>query len=146
MATPGTRPLSVVIADDQPLVRDGLMSILSTVEDIVVVGVAQDGAGAVALAEQYDVDVVLMDLWMPGTGGLEATRALGASRPGTAVVVLSAYEDDETVGAVLEAGAAGYLSKGADIEEIRLAVRAAAEERRPAQPGVEDASAERRPR
>jgi DNA-binding NarL/FixJ family response regulator len=128
MRRAGAEPISVVIADDQATVRDGLVSILSTLADIVVVGVAKDGAGAVALAEQYDVDVVLMDLRMPGTGGLDATRALGASRPDTAVVVLTAYEDDESVAAALEVGASGYLTKRAGIEDIGRAIRAAAEE------------------
>ena len=118
-------PLSVVIADDQAVIRDGLMAILSTVDDIVVVGVAQDGAGAVALAEHYDVDAVLMDLRMPGTGGVEATRALGASRPDIAVVVLTTYDDDERLAAALEAGASGYLTKDATTQDIRSAVRTA---------------------
>ncbi len=122
-------PVSVIIADDEAMIRDGLMAILSTVDDIVVVGVAQDGAGAVALAEHYEVDVVLMDLRMPGTGGLEATRALGASRPGTAVVILTTYDDDESVAAALEAGATGYLTKDASTQDIRCAVRTAATDR-----------------
>jgi DNA-binding NarL/FixJ family response regulator len=132
-------PLSVVIADDQPMIRDGLMAILSTVDDIVVVGVAQDGAGAVALAEQYDVDVVLMDLRMPGTGGVAATRALGLSRPDTAVVILTTYADDAAIGAAMEAGAAGYLTKDASTREIRSAIRAAVS-------GHADASERRNPR
>jgi DNA-binding NarL/FixJ family response regulator len=121
-----SRPLSVVIADDQPTIRDGLVAILSTIEDIVVVGVAQDGAGAVALAESYDPDVVLMDLRMPGTDGVKATRAIRASRPDTAVLILTTYQDDEAIAAALEAGAEGYLTKNASTREIRSAVRKAA--------------------
>ena len=117
--------VSVVIADDQAVIRDGLIAILSTVDDIVVVGVAQDGAGAVALAESHDVDVVLMDLQMPGTGGVAATRALGLSRPSTAVLILTTYADDNAIAAALEAGAAGYLTKDASTREIRFAIRTA---------------------
>jgi DNA-binding NarL/FixJ family response regulator len=118
-------PVSVVVAYAQATIRDGLMAILSTVDDIVVVGVAKDGAGAVALAERYDVDVILMDLRMPGTGGIEATRALGASRPDTAVIILTTYDDDASITAALEAGAASYLTKDASTQDIRRAVHAA---------------------
>jgi DNA-binding NarL/FixJ family response regulator len=121
--------VSVVIADDQATVRDGLMAILSTLEGLVVVGVAADGAGAVALAEHYQVDVVLMDLRMPGTGGVEATRILQASRPDTAVVILTTYEDDESISVALKAGARGYLTKDASTQDIRRAIRAAATSR-----------------
>jgi DNA-binding NarL/FixJ family response regulator len=132
----GPAPVSVVIADDQAVIRDGLVAILSTVDDIVVVGVAQDGAGAVALAERYDVDAVLMDLRMPGTGGVEATRALGASRPDIAVVVLTTYDDEERLAAALEAGARGYLTKDATTQDIRCAVRAAVDGHRHAWPSA----------
>jgi DNA-binding NarL/FixJ family response regulator len=125
-----TKLVSVVIADDQPDVRDGLMSILSSVDEILVIGVAQDGAGAVALAEQYDADVVLMDLRMPGTNGVQATRTLGISRPDTAVVVLTTMEDDEWLPAALAAGATSFLTKGASSQDIRRAVLAAGDRSR----------------
>lgn len=122
----GRPSVSVVIADDQAVIRDGLVGLLSLVDEIVVVGVAQDGAGAVALAESYDVDVVLMDLHMPGTDGVEATGRLAASRPNTAVVVLTTYEDDEALAAAHAAGASKYLTKDASIHDIVRAVQAAA--------------------
>jgi DNA-binding NarL/FixJ family response regulator len=90
-----------------------------------VVGAAQDGAEAVALAGHRDADVVLMDLRMPGMDGVDATRAVRASRPGTAVVVLTTYTDDESILAALQAGAAGYLTKNAGADDIRRALEAA---------------------
>jgi DNA-binding NarL/FixJ family response regulator len=89
------------------------------------VGAAQDGAEAVALAGQQDADVVLMDLRMPNMDGVEATRAVRASRPATAVVVLTTYTDDESILAALQAGAAGYLTKNAGTDDIRRALEAA---------------------
>ncbi len=117
--------VSVVIADDQPVIRDALVELLSLVDEIVVVGVAQDGAGAVALAESCDVDVVLMDLHMPGTDGVEATGRLAATRPDTAVIVLTTYEDDEALAAACAAGASSYLTKDASTHDILRAVQAA---------------------
>jgi DNA-binding NarL/FixJ family response regulator len=119
-------PLRVVIADDHRVVRDGLVTILGAMDGVQVVGAAQDGAEAVALAGQRGADVVLMDLRMPGMDGVEATRAVRASRPGTAVVVLTTYTDDESILAALQAGAAGYLTKNASTDDIRRALEAAA--------------------
>ncbi len=119
-------PLRVVIADDHRVVRDGLVTILGAMDGVQVVGAAQDGAEAVALAGQQDADVVLMDLRMPGMDGVEATRAVRSSRPGTAVVVLTTYTDDESILAALQAGAAGYLTKNASTDDIRRALEAAA--------------------
>ena len=118
-------PLKVVIADDQRVVRDGLVTILGAMDGVQVVGAAQDGAEAVALAGHRDADVVLMDLRMPGMDGVDATRAVRASRPGTAVVVLTTYTDDESILAALQAGAAGYLTKNAGADDIRRALEAA---------------------
>lgn len=118
-------PLKVVIADDQRVVRDGLVTILAAMDGVQVVGAAQDGAEAVALAGQQDADVVLMDLRMPGMDGVDATRAIRATRPGTAVVVLTTYTDDESILAALQAGAAGYLTKNAGADDIRRALEAA---------------------
>lgn len=120
-----SEPIKVVIADDQRVVREGLVTILGAMDGVHVVGAAQDGAEAVALAAQRDADVVLMDLCMPGMDGVEATRALRASRPATAVVVLTTYTDDESVLAALAAGAAGYLTKDASTADIRRALEAA---------------------
>jgi DNA-binding NarL/FixJ family response regulator len=118
-------PIRVVIADDQRVVRDGLVTILGAMDGVQVVGAAQDGAEAVALAGQQDADVVLMDLRMPMMDGVEATRAVRASRPATAVVVLTTYTDDESILAALQAGAAGYLTKNAGTDDIRRALEAA---------------------
>jgi DNA-binding NarL/FixJ family response regulator len=118
-------PIRVVIADDQRVVRDGLVTILGAMDGVQVVGAAQDGAEAVALAGQQDADVVLMDLRMPNMDGVEATRAVRASRPATAVVVLTTYTDDESILAALQAGAAGYLTKNAGRDDIRRALEAA---------------------
>ena len=119
-------PLRVVIADDHRVVRDGLVTILGAMDGVQVVGAAQDGAEAVALAGQQDADVVLMDLRMPGMDGVEATRAVRSRRPDTAVVVLTTYTDDESILAALQAGAAGYLTKNASTDDIRRALEAAA--------------------
>ncbi|HEY2277945.1 MAG TPA: response regulator transcription factor [Streptosporangiaceae bacterium] len=118
-------PIRVVIADDQRVVRDGLVTILGAMDGVQVVGAAQDGAEAVALAGQQDADVVLMDLRMPNMDGVEATQAVRASRPATAVVVLTTYTDDESILAALQAGAAGYLTKNAGTDDIRRALEAA---------------------
>jgi DNA-binding NarL/FixJ family response regulator len=119
-------PITVVIADDQRVIRDGLVTILSAMDGIRVAGAAGDGAEAVALAAEHDADVVLMDLRMPGMDGVEATRQLRASRPDTAVVVLTTYADDDSVLAALQAGAVGYLTKDASAADIRRAIDAAA--------------------
>ena len=119
-------PITVIIADDQRIVRDGLVTILGAMDGVRVAGAAADGAEAVALAARHDADVVLMDLRMPGMDGVEATRALRAASPSTAVVVLTTYTDDDSILAALEAGAAGYLTKNASAADIRRAIEAAA--------------------
>jgi DNA-binding NarL/FixJ family response regulator len=117
--------IRIVIADDQPITRDGLTTILEAMDGVTVVGVASDGAEAVAMAERGEADVVLMDLRMPQTDGIEATRRLGVSRPDTAVVVLTTYTDDDSILEALGAGAQGYLTKNATAEDIHRALRAA---------------------
>jgi DNA-binding NarL/FixJ family response regulator len=116
---------SVLIADDHPLVRQGLRAVLDSADGITVLGEASDGAAAVRLAAELMPDVVVMDLQMPGLHGIEATRAILADRAGVAVLVLTMFEDDDTVLAAVAAGAAGYLLKGADGADIVTAVRAA---------------------
>jgi DNA-binding NarL/FixJ family response regulator len=120
-----TSAIRIVIADDQPITRDGLTTILEAMEDVTVVGVASDGAEAIALAEHDETDVVLMDLRMPSIDGIEATRRLGVSRPETAVVVLTTYTDDDLILKALGAGARGYLTKNATAEDIHRALQAA---------------------
>ncbi len=119
-------PISVIIADDHRVVREGLATILGAVDWMHVAGLAADGAQAVDLAARHEADVVLMDLHMPGTDGVEATRRLKTERPATAVVVLTTYTDDNSILAALEAGATGYLTKNASAADIHRAIEAAA--------------------
>ncbi|MBV9792930.1 MAG: response regulator transcription factor [Actinobacteria bacterium] len=117
----------VVVADDQRVVREGLVTSLSVLPGVEVVGAAADGEQAVALVSRYRPQVVLMDLRMPRIDGVEATRRILAAHPGTAVVVLTTYADDESILAALRAGALGYLTKDAGREQIGRALQAAAE-------------------
>ncbi|MFT3871436.1 MAG: response regulator transcription factor [Nocardioides sp.] len=116
----------IVIADDHPLVRQGLRAVLDATDDLVVVGEADNGADAVRLCVDHRPDVILTDLQMPGLHGIDATARISQTAPDTAVVVLTMFEDDDTVFAAVEAGAVGYLLKGADGADIVAAVRAAA--------------------
>jgi DNA-binding NarL/FixJ family response regulator len=113
----------VVVADDQRVVRDGLVVLVGLCEGIEVVGAAADGAAAVALVDELAPDVVLMDLRMPEMDGVEATRQIVANSAAR-VVVLTTYADDESIFPALRAGAVGYLTKDASAEEIEAAVRA----------------------
>jgi len=115
-------PIRVLVVDDHELVRAGLRGVLDADPLIDVVAEASDGVQAVAAVEMHRPDVVVMDLQMPGMGGIEATRRILASRPGTAVLALTMYDDDDSVFAALRAGARGYLLKGARRDELRVAV------------------------
>lgn len=116
---------TVVLVDDHPLVRQGLRAVLGAAPDITVVGEANDGRAAVELVGHVHPDVVIMDLQLPGLHGLDATREIVAAHPGTAVLVLTMFEDDDMVFSAVAAGAVGYLLKGADGTDILTAVRAA---------------------
>lgn len=118
--------IRVLIADDHPAFRRGLGLMLGDVEDLEMVGEAESGARAIELAQQTTPDVVLMDLRMPDLDGIEATRRISRGAPATAVVVLTMFEDDDSVFAAMRAGALGYLLKGAEQAEILRAIRAAA--------------------
>jgi DNA-binding NarL/FixJ family response regulator len=118
--------LRVVVADDHPVFRDGLQTILEDEPGVEVVAAVADGDAAVAAALKHSADVVLMDLRMPGVGGIEATARVVSERPGTAVVVLTMSDDDDSVFAALRAGARGYLLKEAGAVDILRAVRAVA--------------------
>jgi DNA-binding NarL/FixJ family response regulator len=119
-------PVSVLLVDDHPLVRQGLRAVLTATDDLVVAGEASDGRAAVELAAALRPDVVIMDLQLPELHGIDATKEIVAARPGTAVLVLTMFEDDDLVFSAMAAGAAGYLLKGADGTDIITAVRAAA--------------------
>jgi DNA-binding NarL/FixJ family response regulator len=116
--------IRVVIAEDQALVRRGMVLMLSMEPDMEVVGQASDGIEAVALADLLHPDVVLMDLHMPRKGGVAATREITSMLPGTQVLVLTTLNDDETVFEAVRAGAHGYLLKDATEEELLETIRA----------------------
>jgi len=116
--------IRVLIADDQPVVRDGLAMLLSLIDDVEIVATAADGIEAVELARSERPDIVLMDLRMPRLEGAEATRQILASLPDTRVLVLTTYADDEFLFPALQAGARGYLTKDATAEQIEHAIRA----------------------
>jgi DNA-binding NarL/FixJ family response regulator len=118
--------IRVLVADDQATVRDGLVTLLDLAEGISVVGAAADGVEAVSLAESLRPDVVLMDLRMPHLDGTGATAQIMATLPGTAVLVLTTYADDESLAGALRAGARGYLTKDAGRAELAAAVRSVA--------------------
>jgi DNA-binding NarL/FixJ family response regulator len=118
--------MRVVVADDHPLYRDGIVAAVGALGTAEVVGVAADGAQAVRLCAELVPDVVLMDLSMPVLNGIEATARIAAEQPGVAVLVLTMLESDESVIAALRAGARGYLVKGADRAEIASALDAVA--------------------
>jgi DNA-binding NarL/FixJ family response regulator len=119
-------PVTVVVADDQSAVREGLVLLLGTLPGIIVAGEAADGEAAVDLVAATKPRVVLMDLNMPRCDGVAATARITAEHPGTRVVVLTTYADDESIISALRAGALGYLTKDATRAEIGRAVEAAA--------------------
>jgi DNA-binding NarL/FixJ family response regulator len=115
--------IRILLADDHPVVRDGLAAMLATQPDFEVVGEAGDGAEALIEAERLRADVVLMDLEMPTLDGIEAIRRLRAADPSVQVVVLTAFDTDERIVGAIQAGAQGYLLKGAPRAEIFAAIR-----------------------
>src|SRR4051794_28659156 len=120
-----TDDVTVLVVDDHPLVRQGLLAVLGSADGIAVVGEASNGHEAIELVRQLEPDVVLMDLQMPGMHGIDATREIVGVRPETAVLVLTMFEDDDMVFSAVSAGAVGYLLKGADGADIVTAVRSA---------------------
>jgi len=117
-------PVRVLVADDHPFFRDGLRVLLEVTDDTELVGEATDGEEAIALAQTLRPDVILMDLRMPGLGGIEATRKILSESPHVGILVVTMIEDDASVFAAMRAGARGYLLKGADKDEMLLAIRA----------------------
>ena len=130
-------PVTVVVADDQSAVREGLVLLLGTLPGIAVVGQAEDGEVVADVVAATSPHVVLMDLNMPRCDGVEATRRIRADYPRTQVVVLTTYSDDESIIGALQAGALGYLTKDATRAEIGRAVQAAAAGQAVLDPGVQ---------
>lgn len=116
--------MRVLLADDHVVFREGMRSLLERWDDLEVVGEAGDGAEAVKLAAELKPDIALLDIVMPNLNGVEATKQIKKVSPSTAVLVLTAYEDDRFILGLLEAGAAGYLLKSARGEEVVEAIRA----------------------
>jgi DNA-binding NarL/FixJ family response regulator len=129
-------PLRIVVADDHPLFRDGLRALIESMPDAELVGEASTGQEAVELATRLRPEVVLMDLQLPGRNGIEATRAIGEAAPDVAVLVLTMFEDEDSVFAAMRAGARGYLLKGADQDELMGAIEAVARGQAIFGPGV----------
>jgi DNA-binding NarL/FixJ family response regulator len=118
--------IRVLVADDHPIVRSGIVALLESADDLVVVGTASTGLEAVELALELGPDIVLMDLRMPGIDGDEATARILAVRSDIRVVVLTTYETDASILTAIEAGASGYLLKAAPQEEILAGIRSVA--------------------
>jgi DNA-binding NarL/FixJ family response regulator len=118
--------IRILIADDHPLFRDGLRALLESVPDMQVIGEVATGNEVMAQAQALQPDVILMDIKMPGLNGIEATRRILQASPHIRVLVITMFEDDESVFAAIRAGARGYLLKGAVQEETLRAIRAVA--------------------
>jgi DNA-binding NarL/FixJ family response regulator len=118
--------IRILVADDHPIVRGGIVALLRSTHDLDVVGEASTGLEAVELALEHSPDIVLMDLRMPGIDGDEATARILAERPEVRVVVLTTYETDASILTAIEAGASGYLLKAAPQEEILAGIRSVA--------------------
>ena len=119
-------PIHILVADDHTLFRSGLRALFGSVSDTEVVGEAATGEEAVSRAAELGPDVVLMDIQMPGINGIEATRTIVRNSPHIGVIVVTMFEDDDSVFAAMRAGARGYVLKGADQEEILKVIRAVA--------------------
>ena len=117
-------PLRVLIADDHPVFRNGMRALLNSVPGIEVAGEASTGEEVIALAARLQPDVILMDVQMPGTGGIEATRRILHTSPHIMILVVTMFEDEETVFAALRTGARGYVLKGASSTEMVRAIQA----------------------
>lgn len=115
--------IQVILVDDHDLVRGGIKRLLEDVQDINVIAEADNGETAIELARRMQPDVVLMDVSMPGIGGLEATRRITISLPDTKVIAVTVYGDNPFPACLIDAGASGYITKGSNITEITSAIR-----------------------
>lgn len=118
--------IRLIIADDHTLFRDGVCALLQSIPEFQVVGEAASGEQAIREANALQPDVILMDLQMPGINGIEATRRIAQTSPHIAILVVTMFQDDDSVFAAMRAGARGYILKGADQDEMIRAIRAAA--------------------
>lgn len=118
--------IRILIADDHTLFREGLVALMDSVPEIEVVATAEDGHQAIESADKLQPDVILMDLQMPGINGIEATRQIIQTSPHIGVIVVTMFEDDDSVFAAMRAGARGYILKGADQNDMVRAIRAVA--------------------
>jgi DNA-binding NarL/FixJ family response regulator len=144
-ATEPATVIRVLVVDDHPVVRRGISDLLASVADVEVIGTTGDGGAGVALAEQLDPDVVLMDIEMPGVDGVEATHRIGVTAPRSAVVILTTFADRARITRALDAGAAGYLLKDVEPSELIDGIRAAAAGATPISPRAASRLAERFP-
>lgn len=119
-------PIRVVVVDDHALIREGVRALIASIDGMELVGEAADGDEALAVVRETGADVVLMDLHMPGTDGITATRGISAAYPDAAVLVVSMLDDDASVFAAMRAGARGFVLKGADPDELRRAISSVA--------------------
>lgn len=119
--------IRLLIADDHTLFRDGLRALFNSLPDTEAVGEAATGAQAISQAEKLQPDVILMDIQMPGINGIEATRQIVRTSPHIGVIIVTMFEDDDSVFAAMRAGARGYVLKGADQEEMLRVIRAVAQ-------------------
>lgn len=118
--------VKLLIVDDHPLFRQGVRLFLETIPDMEITGEADRGKAALSLLEQRKVDLVLLDLQMPGLDGIETTRQINVLRPGTKILILTSFGDWEKVYGALKAGASGYILKDAEPEQLLVAIRAVA--------------------
>ena len=121
-----TEPIRILIADDHTLFRTGLKALFESLAETAVAGEAESGQEAVAQAETLQPDVVLMDIQMPGMNGIDATRQIVQTSPHIGVIMVTMFEDDDSVFAAMRAGARGYVLKGADQEEMLRVIQAVA--------------------
>ncbi len=118
--------IRVLIADDHPLFRDGIRTLLLASPDMQLIGEAENSSEVLQLAAQFQPDVILMDIQMPGINGIEATRRIIQASPHIAILMVTMFDDDQSVFSAMRAGARGYILKGAKHDELQRAIRAAA--------------------